>query len=746
MTATAYPDALPVSASPDSHAAGIGDAEAKTAGDTLRDRTKSLYVDELQQIIRNIVGLAAKLGLPDGSTTGSVYEAILGAYKGLTTVETLSASGTWGDAAIMITDAASTLTLTMPTIPTLAAGQAMRRFLVVLPSTHPVNPVAAGGQSYGGATAITDDGATRVVEMIATDDGGLGWVGIELATGQRLSDLSAFASALSGTVTTHIADTANPHAVTAAQIGAIATTGHTANALLVADGSGAVVDAASLTSAQHGSQTATTHHATATNALNGFASSAHIATLEALAANAPLVEQIVSTSSATIADTTTLVRVTFGGAVTLKVNARAAGTSCVIRKETTNSGTITVDSDTGLAMNGGTVNASFVLPGSGQGGTNPKTGGEWLLSFVSSSDVRITARVYIDCIPRTGHPAGSILVADGSGAYADVYVTTAAMLPTVAAHTVLTRAANSTGQAAAQSVGTDEGLFNVAGVLTSQKAQTANIADNAVTLAKLATQATHTVLANVTGSTASPTASTTLALAQYAADANGSAAAPTFLVEPSGNSGLYWDATNGVVTSVDGVNRIKALVGSRTEIAGAGGVAGGAAQFTTVGVADMTLFVGTASPEASITGSPGDVFSDTTNGRLYLKRTGSGNTGWVQIDRCESGTWTPTATIVTNLDSVTPSESFYARIGDRVFWTVTGAMDPTTASPVNFRLSLPVASNFAATTDAQGVGVSQVYSASFVVADVTNDALSMWVTTSGTASTGYWASGSYEVI
>ena len=163
----------------------------------------------------------------------------------------------------------------------------------------------------------------------------------------------------------------------------LAIAGHTANALLVADGSGAVVDAASLTSAQHGSQTATTHHATATNALNGFASSAHIATLEALAANAPLVEQIVSTSSATIADTTTLVRVTFGGAVTLKVNARAAGTSCVIRKETTNSGTITVDSDTGLAMNGGTVNASFVLPGSGQGGTNPNTDGEWLLSFVS---------------------------------------------------------------------------------------------------------------------------------------------------------------------------------------------------------------------------------------------------------------------------------------------------------------------------------------------------------------------------
>lgn len=190
---------------------------------------------------------------------------------------------------------------------------------------------------------------------------------------------------------------------------------------------------------------------------------------------------------------------------------------------------------------------------------------------------------------------------------------------------------------------------------------TAGIANNAVTLAKLATQATHTVLANVTAGTAVPTASTTLALAQYAADTNGTAAAPTFLVEPTGNSGLYWDATNGVVLSVDGANRIKAIVGSRTEIAGAGGVAGGAAQFTTIGVADMTLFVGTASPEASITGSPGDVFSDTTNGVLYVKKTGVGNTGWVL-----NSTTAPTTCLVVgnSLEGDTLANCHYLDPGD----------------------------------------------------------------------------------
>lgn len=47
---------------------------------------------------------------------------------------------------------------------------------------------------------------------------------------------------------------------------------------------------------------------------------------------------------------------------------------------------------------------------------------------------------------------------------------------TRAAHSIMGRAANSTGAAADIVIATDEGLFNVAGVLTSQKAAFANLA------------------------------------------------------------------------------------------------------------------------------------------------------------------------------------------------------------------------------------------------------------------------------
>ena len=47
---------------------------------------------------------------------------------------------------------------------------------------------------------------------------------------------------------------------------------------------------------------------------------------------------------------------------------------------------------------------------------------------------------------------------------------------------------------------------------------------------------------------------------------------------------------------------------------------------------DYQLFSGQANPETQITGSIGDIFTDTINGRLYLKQSGSvTNTGWQQI-------------------------------------------------------------------------------------------------------------------
>lgn len=111
-----------------------------------------------------------------------------------------------------------------------------------------------------------------------------------------------------------------------------------------------------------------------------------------------------------------------------------------------------------------------------------------------------------------------------------------------------------------------------------------------------------------------------------------------------------------------------------------------------------------------------------------------------------SGTWTPTATLVTNLDAVVPAVSHYIRVGDEVSFSASGTFDPTAAAPTNFGLSLPIASNFAATQNAVGVGVSQVYAPGFVQADITNDRLDVYITSSGTASIKWTVTGTYRVL
>ena len=162
----------------------------------------------------------------------------------------------------------------------------------------------------------------------------------------------------------------------------------------------------------------------------------------------------------------------------------------------------------------------------------------------------------------------------------------------------------------------------------------------------------------------------------------------------------------------------------------------GSAAITTTGtIAGAMLKSGSGSPEGVTTASVGALYRDTTNGRLYLKRTGSGNTGWVLHERCESGTYTPTGTIVTNLDSITPQLATYTRVGDIV--TVTGActIDPTASGNITGDLSLPVVSNFGAASDLSGVVIAGQLYIGIIVGDATNDRAS--VTMSNTLTTSY---------
>lgn len=74
------------------------------------------------------------------------------------------------------------------------------------------------------------------------------------------------------------------------------------------------------------------------------------------------------------------------------------------------------------------------------------------------------------------------------------------------------------------------------------------------------------------------------------------------------------------------------------------------------------------------------------------------------VVRSLSGTYTPTVSNTTNVDSSTARPNQYFRVGDTV--TVSGEVDvdPTAALTTSFELSLPIASNFSATDNAGGGG------------------------------------------
>lgn len=96
------------------------------------------------------------------------------------------------------------------------------------------------------------------------------------------------------------------------------------------------------------------------------------------------------------------------------------------------------------------------------------------------------------------------------------------------------------------------------------------------------------------------------------------------------------------------------------------------------------------------------------------------------------GTYTPTLTIVTNLDSVTPLLSFYNRRGNQV--TVHGKFnaDPTAGANTAFRMSLPIASDLAAEQDVAGVafGGNTTAEGARIFADATNnEATVQWLAT-----------------
>lgn len=114
-----------------------------------------------------------------------------------------------------------------------------------------------------------------------------------------------------------------------------------------------------------------------------------------------------------------------------------------------------------------------------------------------------------------------------------------------------------------------------------------------------------------------------------------------------------------------------------------------------------------------------------------------------------SGTFSPTATIISNMDAVTVSEVQFLRIGNTV--TVSGrvTVDPTTTvTSTSFRITLPVASNLAAINQCGGTAAAIAIAGQVagIYADATNnEAIFQWIAADVTNQEMYFTF-TYRVI
>jgi hypothetical protein len=138
-------------------------------------------------------------------------------------------------------------------------------------------------------------------------------------------------------------------------------------------------------------------------------------------------------------------------------------------------------------------------------------------------------------------------------------------------------------------------------------------------------------------------------------------------------------------------------------------------------------------------GSAGERYHLTSSQQSYV----SG----LQGGQLAAGTYTPTLTNVTNLDSSTAYQCQYTRIGGSV--TVSGKVDvdPTAAVATELGISLPVVSNFGADEDCAGVAHSQTADeGGGISADTANDRAALKWIAAGTTSRTLYFTFTYQVI
>lgn len=111
-----------------------------------------------------------------------------------------------------------------------------------------------------------------------------------------------------------------------------------------------------------------------------------------------------------------------------------------------------------------------------------------------------------------------------------------------------------------------------------------------------------------------------------------------------------------------------------------------------------------------------------------------------------SGTWTPTLTNVTNVDTSTPSACNFTRVGGVVVFSGTIQIDPTATGTTSVGVSLPIASNFTSVVHAAGAFNDAFNQSGRIQADATNDRLAFQFTANNTTNSTFTFSGSYRIL